>query len=79
VADRGNNLIRKITPAGVVTTLAGSTIGSVDGTGALAKFNDPRGVAADAAGNLYVSDYAGHQVRKVLLTGYTISPALQSV
>ncbi|MEO6978812.1 MAG: gliding motility-associated C-terminal domain-containing protein, partial [Mucilaginibacter sp.] len=72
------NLIRKITPAAVVTTLAGSTLGSVNGTGVSAKFNDPRGVAADDAGNLYVSDYTGHQVRKIILTGYTISPALPS-
>ncbi|MCO5949100.1 gliding motility-associated C-terminal domain-containing protein, partial [Mucilaginibacter flavidus] len=63
--------------AGVVTTLSGSgAAGNAGGTGTSATFNSPRGVATDGQGNLYVADYAGHQVRKILLTGYTISPAL---
>lgn len=58
VADSGDNLIRKITPAGVVTTLAGSgSVGSTNGTGTAASFNDPTGVAVDAAGHVYVADY----------------------
>src|SRR5947208_1845207 len=58
VADSFNHTIRKVTPAGVVTTLAGAAgrAGSADGTGAAARFVDPQGVAVDGAGNLYVTD-----------------------
>ena len=67
VADRANHTIRKITPAGVVTTLAGAagSSGSADGTGAVARFNYPDGVAVDGGGNVYVADYANHAIRKV--------------
>ena len=58
VTDTFNHTIRKITPAGVVSTLAGlaGNIGSADGTGSAARFFAPRGVAVDAAGTVYVSD-----------------------
>ncbi len=71
VADRGNNTIRMITPAGVVTTLAGTagTIGSADGTGAAASFFEPSGVAADSAGNVYVADRGNHTIRKITPAG----------
>ena len=67
VADHGNNRIRKVTPAGVVTTLAGSgTADCSDGTGTSASFWGPFGVALDAAaGKLYVTDETGHRVRIV--------------
>jgi hypothetical protein len=71
VADRDNHLIRKVTPAGVVTTLAGlaGSSGSTDGTGSAARFNFPLGVAVDNAGNVYVADTNSSTIRKVTSTG----------
>jgi len=65
VADTVNNRIRKITPAAVVTTLAGGDRGNADGQGAGAQFNDPEGIAVDAAGNVYVADTCNHAIRRV--------------
>lgn len=71
VADSFNNNIRKITPAGVVTTFAGCTTmvgcaaGSTNGAAATAKFNAPQGIAVDSAGNVYVSDTGNHIIRKI--------------
>ena len=63
VADNGNNMIRRISPAGVVTTTSGSqTAGTADGTsgaGGTARFNSPRSISIDAAGNLFVGDGEG--------------------
>ena len=71
VADTGNSIIRKITPAGIVTTLAGAPgmNGSADGSGAAAQFSNPYGIAADTAGNLYVADTINQTIRKITLTG----------
>ncbi|MDB5005757.1 MAG: repeat-containing protein [Mucilaginibacter sp.] len=71
VADYGNNVIRKITPAGIVSTYAGNgTAGLVDGSTAnLIEFNGPAGVAFDAAGNLYVADRGNNVVRKITTAG----------
>ncbi|MBL7818650.1 MAG: putative Ig domain-containing protein [Saprospiraceae bacterium] len=70
VADYDNHKIRKITPAGVVTTFAGSgTAGSTDATGISASFNNPIGVAVDASGNVYVADYSNHKIRKITPAG----------
>ena len=70
VADTNNNAIRKISTAGVVTTLAGgSGMGSTDGTGSAAKFSEPHGIAVDTSGNVFVADYMNHTIRKVTPAG----------
>ncbi len=69
VADAGNNRIRKISPVGAVTTLAGATGGFRDGTGTNALFSAPTGVALDGAGNVYVGDESNHRVRKITPAG----------
>lgn len=71
VSDSGNHTIRKITPAAVVTTLAGlaGTSGTNDGTGTTARFNTPYGIGTDAAGKIYVADYGNHAIRIVTAAG----------
>jgi sugar lactone lactonase YvrE len=64
VTDSNNNTIRRITAAGVVTTLAGlaGTSGSADGSGSNARFNYPHGIAVDTTGLVYVADLSSHTI-----------------
>src|SRR5208283_333227 len=65
VADSANHIIRKMTPAGVVTTLAGLSghAGTNDGTGSMVRFNYPDGIAVDNTGNIYVADTGNQTIR----------------
>jgi hypothetical protein len=76
VGDTGNDLVRKITPAGVVTTLAGVPLllGSSDGTGSAATFSGPGGIALDPSGNLYVADISNNTIRFGQPTSFTPTP-----
>ncbi len=66
VVDQGNNCIRKITSAGLVSTIAGSSIaGFKDGNGKQAAFDNPQGIAIDANNNLYIADKGNHTIRKI--------------
>ena len=70
VADLGNNVIRKITAAGVVSTLAGNGVaGYVDGAGTSAEFSSPSGVAVDANGVVYVADRDNNLIRQITPAG----------
>ncbi len=71
VADTGNSTIRKITSAGVVTTLAGSSgaSGNTDGAGTAARFSAPADLAATSAGVVFVADSANHTIRRIDAAG----------
>jgi DNA-binding beta-propeller fold protein YncE len=76
VADQGNNLIRKITPQGVVSTVAGNgTPGLLNGKLTDTEFNQPQGIAIDANGNLYVGDTGNNVIRKIAPAGEVITYA----
>jgi DNA-binding beta-propeller fold protein YncE len=68
VADTGNNLLRRITRAGVVSTLAGQAgvTGAQNGIGSAARFKQPYGVVVDADGTVYVADTFNNLIRKVV-------------
>ncbi|MDQ1816850.1 hypothetical protein RBA41_26450 [Massilia sp. CCM 9210] len=70
VNDAGNKTVRKITPAGVVTTVAGTPVlprssGSIDGLAQDARFYAPKGIAADATGNVFIADSLNHAIRRI--------------
>ncbi len=70
VAESQNQLIRKITPGGIVSTLAGATTnGFLDGVGAAARFYGPQGLACDSNGNIYVADTSNSAIRKITPAG----------
>ena len=76
VADTGNHAIRKVTPGGVVTTLAGTgTPGYRDGPGAQAQFDGPMGVAVDAAGRVIVADAYNDRIRAIAPDGHVTTLA----
>jgi len=68
IADSSNHRIRRVTPAGAIATYGGTGTQGYTGDGGpatAARLNTPRGVAVDAAGNIYVADYANHRVRRI--------------
>lgn len=74
VADTLNHAIRKVSPGGVVTTLAGNgNSGSANGVGAAASFDRPMDVACDGAGNVFVSDHINSAIRKIVVATATVS------
>jgi trimeric autotransporter adhesin len=71
-ADNSNHCIRKITPGGVITTIAGNGTPGFAGDGfsaTLAQLDNPEDVISDAAGNLYITDNHNHRVRKINTSG----------
>ncbi len=77
VGDYSNSRIRIISPTGVVSTLAGNgSYTAVNGIGTAASFDSPVGLTTDYKGNLYVTENQSNLVRKISITGYSISPAL---
>jgi NHL repeat-containing protein/PKD domain-containing protein len=76
VSDYDNHQIRKITPAGEVSTFAGSltvSSGDADGTGTTARFSGPWGIDIDASGNLYVAEFWRPRIRKITTPGAVVS------
>ena len=72
VVDQNNNMVRKVTSAGVITTIIGTTTsGNTNGVGTSALLNSPNGIAKDPSGNLYISDYGNNLIRKVTITTTT--------
>jgi hypothetical protein len=72
IADTGNHRVRKVTPAGVITTFAGGGrigYGGDGGPATAAELNEPQAVAVDSSGNVYISDTNNHRVRKVTPAG----------
>jgi DNA-binding beta-propeller fold protein YncE len=71
VADTANHTIRRVSSAGFVSTFAGSPgiAGASDGVGPAARFNNPKALAVDASGNVYVADTFNHTIRRVSSTG----------
>ncbi len=72
LVDAGNNRVRKINSAGIISTFAGTGVAGFSGDGSAAtsaQLNNPTGLAADAAGNVYIVDTYGGRIRKVNTSG----------
>jgi hypothetical protein len=75
ITDLSNRCVRKLTPDGTVSTLAGSgSAGFADGAGAAAQFNRPWGVAVDGEGNIIITDYDSKRMRKITPDGTVSTP-----
>ncbi len=78
IADSSNKRIRKVSSAGIITTVAGNGVSTFSGDGQLAtnaSLNQPTDVAVDAAGNLYIADWQNNRIRKVGLDGIIVTIA----
>jgi len=78
IADSDNNRIRKVSPTGIITTVAGNGNAGYSGDGGPAaggQFNTPTGLAIDSAGSLYIADYGNSRIRKVSSAGILITIA----
>jgi len=80
VADSLNHIIRKITPGGLVTTIAGGGGSNLSGTttnaqGSNARFNNPAGVAVDSSGNIYVADTINNRIQQITPVGFVTTVA----
>jgi uncharacterized protein (TIGR03437 family) len=72
LSDTENHRVRKIVPAGTISTIAGNGtagFGGDDGPATAAQLNQPYGLAVDANGNLYIADYGNNRVRRVAMDG----------
>jgi PKD repeat protein len=72
IAEFANNRVRKVTPAGTITTFAGNGTAGSSGDGGQAtsaQLSGPVGVAVDATGSVYIADYTNNRIRKVTATG----------
>jgi len=72
IADAGNNCIRKVTPAGMISTIAGNGVAGYAGDGGnatAAQLNAPASIAVDSAGNVYIADAMNYRIRKVTAVG----------
>jgi sugar lactone lactonase YvrE len=70
--DFNNNRVRKVTPAGIITTIVGNGVGGFSGDGGpatAAELNTATGIDIDAAGNLYIADYSNSAIRMVNTSG----------
>jgi len=72
IADYGNNVIRKVSPSGIITTIAGTNVPGYNGDGipaTAAQLNAPSWVTTDKMGNIYISDYANYRIRQISPSG----------